>query len=194
MIICVRGETTTTSKGGEALSLYGEYNPDSVLAWCLPTERRRLDDVVTRLKDEKKHKGTVVLDLSQEPEKRYRGVREGEAFFTLLSNHGLLLRADRHAAGMANASALAGPPYSMLFCADLYSMMGFPVTEEQANVFYTLLFSESSFFFHLYLFPVFCHTNAVEPKLWKRRPLQLGASLAFVVGVVSDQKAEAPRR
>ena len=95
---------------------------------------------------------------------------------------------------MTNASALAGPPYSMLFCADLYSMMGFPVTEEQANVFYTLLFSESSFFFHLYLFPVFCHTNAVEPKLWKRKPLQLGASLAFVVGAVSDPKAGAPRR
>lgn len=46
-----RGETMTTSKGGEHLSLFPEDHPDSVLAWCLPTERRRLDDVTFRLKD-----------------------------------------------------------------------------------------------------------------------------------------------
>ena len=85
------------------------------------------------MKDAPKVNGTVVVDVSQEPEKRYRGVRAGEAFFTILANHGLLLRVDRHAAGMSNVSALTGPPYSMLLCADLYSLMGFPVTEAQAN-------------------------------------------------------------
>ena len=59
----------------------------------------------------------------------YRGTREGEHFMTIVSNHGILMRVDMYRRQLPET---AMPPWPIICCADLYSMMRFPYTVEQA--------------------------------------------------------------
>ena len=82
-----RGDTTCYSAGGELLSVYPDDHPESCMACLYPTERRRLEDVVYKLRHKPMFKDTEVLDVNHEPEmclSRHCCAHVGDAKHTML--------------------------------------------------------------------------------------------------------------